>query len=1483
MSATNVSTRTPPSRVFANYVLTHTVDSSVGLARIKDADMTPLSGPVDGTGFNIGQPVCDDGSSYVYPIGFDFQFNNTTYKSFVANVNGWMALVDPATGTFTFNEVMFGSVSENAKIKIGSGDPASNAVLLAPWFDDLINAVSEADQLNDLNEVSFDDSKLQRIKMGLEPAPRGINALSPGVKYINDVHSSMGRRLIVRWNVHSNMVDPRSIIKFEVALYENGTIEFRYAPKSALNTGEGTESASVGIFTPTNSSRFRDFSTSLGYVAPKEYVYGGATYDASFTDVATATSNDYPATAHYAINLTPFNNWPGGTTTGGIFTFSPPVNRRKVLPRNLIRKNDSRIGFPLTARTGDGRTGVGASTFDDRRSLTFGPNATPVNYPSTLPRFAGGSSPGVRERQDLFTHDFLVTSSINKNAIEQFMNDGPIERMEAFNESFRHEQDQATLGSTFFTEGTDVAYVSSGFDQSLKSKTQVRFSLPVDLNVTMPDITSSIYYYNSDSHSWEVPSNSSYIVGDDGTPPDVASCDWADAVADGIENRIAEDARGFGPIGNQVSSGSTNRYGNGPNIQTNVQIGAQYSPATLNNAIDHLYVKSVRNNEEYRPTPDETFTIPITAPFLVEKAIFEIPLAAGPGWFNDLTQCFIPGNSAIHGGVDPTLTSFDFAGPALTVALYRQVQLAENTPGPSRRDLIMTGTITHTYDNVKTVQLSNFPPLDSTYQVRPVGFLAYANPPGAVVQPNVSNYFTGSVTVSSQALSSVGTVVKYLRKITPASGGTAAIKSLLTNPNPVTLSPGTYQSVDVAYVSPFGRGGTGFQQSGRCVLGNEYITKQGLLDPTGQVAPNPFYETSLTAQQAAALAQVGDFAIQSANASAAIPLISHFPAPYLVMPGDKLVLSVSKMRPVLYQPHDSSDAATYNTAFSSSVQNPSAGHDVQLMAGTINVTLYGSQIREGVEFHDTLNQPLGSDAVHEIIGADPVLDQFEPAYRHELSGSFTDNVMLGSLSTDFIKDLSVLNASVGNTSPVNNTRVRYNSVLNAPVAPPLSYPTIVSSSLTFTSTLDQIINPMKSYRLQPWIERAGDVRLSQFINSSERFYDSMMPSIDQCFSADGCGIFTTVAGTFGDTRKIDTPPWPPVSGIEPLGWIFSDVTQNAMELMLKLANGDTTPVGGYPNFTPVISINWNKAFPFEPRYAHATRQFNLLNGLNARYQYDKTSAGAVVINTMPLTKCRGLMVGTTALENYVTTPEYLHDSAYQLDPCHDWISDVNLLKTKTTVVDIGHLVYTTFFLTGSARRDDLARTLFGFGDRNTYFYTPAQTSINNTYPQGTALQGTGHFPCTREHEGPTLADPGSSPPYNDYFHFSPVIRGWKYGVLSGIPTFSKCLWRRGKFGQFRDMLEQRLFTKFYESPEGSPDDPNFHQCIQEAVVNVKFISPDGRLTNPLNTWTSNLNFECTSSLPFFDGIPLNRPSINLGALNKHIITFKQDNFGNVHL
>lgn len=52
---------------------------------------------------------------------------------------------------------------------------------------------------------------------------------------------------------------------------------------------------------------------------------------------------------------------------------------------------------------------------------------------------------------------------------------------------------------------------------------------------------------------------------------------------------------------------------------------------------------------------------------------------------------------------------------------------------------------------------------------------------------------------------------------------------------------------------------------------------------------------------------------------------------------------------------------------------------------------------------------------------------------------------------------------------------------------------------------------------------------------------------------------------------------------------------------------------------------------------------------------------------------------------------------------------------------------------------------------------------------------------------------------NILLKYPPQIRGWKYGISNGLPQFSMATFRSGRFGQPRDMLEQRKFTKFYNN------------------------------------------------------------------------------------
>ena len=367
----------PPSRQFENYILTRVVDSSAGLTAHKDADFTPLNGNPDYTGRNVGQSLCDDGLSFSTPIGFPFQIDGITYDHFVASANGYLVLVDPTQGYFNPSEVLYGAPWQNGKI---NPTFTSKAVLLAPWFDDLRNIASTPTDLQ-ASPFSYSGAKTARIAQGLEPRPDVLSATACGVKVLYDGRSAKGRRCIVRWNSLSNYADPSTVIKFEAVLYENGTIEFRYQSRASLalassfeGGGQGNfEGATIGVFMPNGTNRFRDFAVGLGYRdgAREEYIYGGYAYTMGYTDSATPGNEDYPTTAPYTINLAPYEYWPGLNTGGSVFTFSPPLNRRKVLPRAAIKGRDGTLQLPTVARTGDDRLGIDPVMYDDRRAPVY--------------------------------------------------------------------------------------------------------------------------------------------------------------------------------------------------------------------------------------------------------------------------------------------------------------------------------------------------------------------------------------------------------------------------------------------------------------------------------------------------------------------------------------------------------------------------------------------------------------------------------------------------------------------------------------------------------------------------------------------------------------------------------------------------------------------------------------------------------------------------------------------------------------------------------------------------------------------------------------------------------------------------------------------------------------------------------------------------------------------------------------------------------
>ena len=61
------------------------------------------------------------------------------------------------------------------------------------------------------------------------------------------------------------------------------------------------------------------------------------------------------------------------------------------------------------------------------------------------------------------------------------------------------------------------------------------------------------------------------------------------------------------------------------------------------------------------------------------------------------------------------------------------------------------------------------------------------------------------------------------------------------------------------------------------------------------------------------------------------------------------------------------------------------------------------------------------------------------------------------------------------------------------------------------------------------------------------------------------------------------------------------------------------------------------------------------------------------------------------------------------------------------------------------------------------------------------------------------AAPATAGAWNFYASYCLEIRGWKYGLYNGIQTKFSATYRRSHYGHFRDMLEQRLYTKSFTS------------------------------------------------------------------------------------
>lgn len=338
-----------------------------------------------------------------------------------------------------------------------------------------------------------------------------------------------------------------------------------------------------------------------------------------------------------------------------------------------------------------------------------------------------------------------------------------------------------------------------------------------------------------------------------------------------------------------------------------------------------------------------------------------------------------------------------------------------------------------------------------------------------------------------------------------------------------------------------------------------------------------------------------------------------------------------------------------------------------------------------------------------------------------------------------------------------------------------------SSGLFFTA---KTLGDYFYYQTSSFVAQKTIIR-SVSLFSTRQIYDSLLPSIDDVMATDSGQLVLT---------SVPTPGISYTRYRYFFGGTYTDpITGSSKTYTITSSLGEQ------------ISNNvWLTSFPFQNRYKSLIRKpSGLDNLLSKTYQYTG-SFGSVPGSTQPrfsnaFTPARNVTgsidtaeaplggfwgAGTRPLQTFPFA-----NITYILPTGSDTIAAnsndlyVGIEDYEGTVTSGGGFTgYPTIAgvtptATGSSMYKTTIKHLYGFGVGPRNIVLP--------------LSGGFYFLQTSPHRVGVGAR----------------IVGWKYGLYSGFLSSPNCKYRIGKFGQFRDMFEQRIYTKEVSSDFRTTDSP----------------------------------------------------------------------------
>ena len=532
-------------------------------------------------------------------------------------------------------------------------------------------------------------------------------------------------------------------------------------------------------------------------------------------------------------------------------------------------------------------------------------------------------------------------------------------------------------------------------------------------------------------------------------------------------------------------------------------------------------------------------------------------------------------------------------------------------------------------------------------------------------------------------------------------------------------------------------------------------------------------------------------------------------SPYLLKPSDRLVFGWQNHS---FNPTEDIPGLT-NSTVADATESVLGEHMFDFIE-SIKVTLFGSNVSARKETQGGTKENLTSNSIHQVIGDEPVLDQFDTSNIELLSGSYTDALMFGTM---------IKKSEDG--KPITGIRGRRGSLASHHGGPTGSLQRTVRHSQTDLVYADTQL---------PYF---GQIIATLFPSASTTRTGSVTLESDVDY---GTGLVFSDANPAATAKRNIT--WPNIYSATLLNLIEQENQQNA-DLVRILENAMDPlylPIVGF-HYSPPITLvqpdmpgNFNVVIEetsvpgFETPKAPAGRgnpgmggpfggEFGGFNG--ARPFSDPTLVGI-----FPQSDADFLVVDFNNPERKAKR-----------------MPDLNGVISRLGSADANNLLAAPMF-----RQFTTQEHLFGVKNfSNDEFTTTGSAeplSITATEESKIALSKFAFGIASGRQK--ILYSGIPAIPVSSSF-FVPQPRGFKYGVMNTPPLRPFNVYRRDSYGQFRDMLEQHPETHFNRDSGRSKVFPS---------VIINFVSRDGESRiDPESTNTQNLSIFATSSLPYADG------------------------------